>query len=78
MMADGGETKGQAGVCRAGCIISGLWPRSLKGEKREFLPHHCPQGKAGGGGDGVGVEEGQPALPEPLLVRATEKSLLCS
>lgn len=69
VMADGGEIKGQAEVCRA--ELHNLRPVALlpqKGEERgEFLPHHCPQGKAGSGGDGVGVEEGQPALPEPPL-----------
>ena len=66
MVADGGEIKGQAEVCRA--ELHNLRPVALlpqKGEERgEFLPDYCPPGKAG---DGVGVEEGQPALPEPPL-----------
>lgn len=81
VMADGGEIKGQAEVCRA--ELHNLRPVALlpqKGEERgEFLPHHCPQGKAGGG---VGTEwewrkDSQLCL-NPLLVGATEKSLLCS
>lgn len=37
-------------------IISGLWPLSLEREKKEIPPPSLPTGKAGGGGDGVGVE----------------------
>lgn len=67
VMADGGEIKGQAEVCRA--ELHNLRPVALlpqKGEERgEFLPHHCPQGKAGG--EGRSGSGGRTASSEPSL-----------
>ena len=77
VIADGGKIKGQAEVSRAelhNLRAVALLPQ--KGEERgEFLPHHCPQGK---GGTGQEWRKDSQLCLNPLLVGATEKSLLCS